>query len=54
MLPSYIGSIINHYKNPYQPTSIMESRGSHVVANPTLTCLGQRSEIVKQPGYVDG
>ena len=25
-LPSYMGIIINHYKDPYQPTSIMESR----------------------------
>ena len=23
--PSYIGIIINHYKDPYKPTSIMES-----------------------------
>ena len=23
-LPSYIGTIISHYKDPYQPTSIME------------------------------
>ena len=25
ILPSYIGIIINHYKDPYEPTSIMES-----------------------------
>ena len=25
MLPNYIGIIINHYKDPYEPTSIMES-----------------------------
>ena len=25
ILPSYIGITINHYKDPYQPTSIMES-----------------------------
>ncbi len=24
ILPSYIGIIIGHYKDPYQPTSIME------------------------------
>ena len=24
ILPSYIGIIISHYKDPYQPTSIME------------------------------
>ena len=34
ILPSYIGIIINHYKDPYKPTSIMESskrffRGSY-------------------------
>ena len=26
ILPSYIGIIIHHYKDPYKPTSIMESR----------------------------
>ena len=26
ILPSYIGIIINHYKDPYKPSSIMESR----------------------------
>ena len=26
ILPSYIGIVINHYKDPYKPTSIMESR----------------------------
>ena len=25
ILPRYIGVIINHYKNPYEPTSIMEN-----------------------------
>ena len=25
ILPSYIGIIINHYKDPYYPTSVMES-----------------------------
>ena len=25
ILPSYIGNIISHYKDPYKPTSIMES-----------------------------
>ena len=26
ILPSYVGIVINHYKDPYEPTSIMESR----------------------------
>ena len=25
ILPNYIGIIINHYKDPYEPTSVMES-----------------------------
>ena len=34
LLPSYMGVLISQYKDPYQPTSIMESskgffRGSH-------------------------
>ena len=31
-LPSYMGIIINHYKDPYKPTSIMESRRVFFVA----------------------
>ena len=32
ILSSYIGIIINHCKNPYSPTSIMESRRVFFVA----------------------
>ena len=31
-LPSYIGIIVNHCKDPYQPTSRMESRRVFYVA----------------------
>ena len=33
ILPSYIGIMIDHYKDPYQPTSIMESRRVFFVAH---------------------
>ena len=33
ILPSYIGIIINNYKNPYKPTSIMESSKGFFVAH---------------------
>ena len=26
ILPSYVGIIINHYKDPYEPISIVESK----------------------------
>ena len=32
ILPSYIGIIINHFKDPYKPTSIMESNKFFSVA----------------------
>ena len=32
ILPSYIGIIISHYKDPYEPTSIMESKRFFFVA----------------------
>ncbi len=35
-LPSYIGIIINHYKDPYSTTSIMESRRVFFVAQMSL------------------
>ena len=33
ILPWYIGIIINHYKDPYLPTGIMESKGDFFVAH---------------------
>ena len=35
ILPSYVGIILNHDKDPYQPTSIMESRRGLFVAHVT-------------------
>ena len=35
-LPSYMGIIVNHYKDPYQATSIMESKRVCFVA--PMTC----------------
>ena len=32
-LPSYMGIIMNHDKDPYKPTSIMESKGVFFVAH---------------------
>ena len=32
ILPSYIGTIVNQYKDPHRPTSIMESRRVFFVA----------------------
>ena len=33
ILPSYVGIIINHCEDPYQPTSIMESERFFFVAH---------------------
>ena len=33
MLPNYMGSLISQYKDPYKPTSIMESRRVFFVAH---------------------
>ena len=42
ILPSYIGIIIIHYKDPYQPTSIMECQG-RVFITAHLESWGQSS-----------
>ena len=38
ILPSHIGIIINHYKDPYQPVYIMESKRLFFVAHVLLKC----------------
>ena len=49
-LPSYVGIIINHYKDPYWPSSIMESRRvffvAHMVSKWVDECLfGYRNSL---------